>query len=164
MTISNRFEVLDALEDPVELWDTFKCETLEALRGCVGGRPRSRDDFKSAETLDSIEKSRAARLAGSRDQYRALSHRTRTLLRRENEKYVRSVAEDVEGHLNVLKPSYRALKKLCSKSSSQMSAIRTADGCLISDADGQRLVGLSTLSSCSRLYFHIDGFKPLVYR
>ena len=42
MTVSNWFEVLDALEDPVELWDTFKRDTLEAARGCVGGRPRSR--------------------------------------------------------------------------------------------------------------------------
>ena len=41
MTVSNRFEVLDALEDPVELWDTYKRENLETARGCVGGRSRS---------------------------------------------------------------------------------------------------------------------------
>ena len=41
VTVSNQFEVLDALEDTVELWDTLKCETLEPARGCVGGHPRS---------------------------------------------------------------------------------------------------------------------------
>ena len=79
MTVSNRLKVFNALEDPVELWDTFKREPL----GCVWGRQMSRGGFLSAETLNSIEKSRAARLAGSRDHYRALSHRTRTLLRRD---------------------------------------------------------------------------------
>ena len=136
VTVTNRFEMLDALEYPVELWNTFKRETLEAARGCVKGRPRSWGGFASAETMDSIEKSRAARLAGSWDQYRALSHKTRTLLRRDKERYVRSLAEDVEDHLNVndLKPAYRALKKLRSKSTSWVSAIQTAD---VSDADGQ---------------------------
>ena len=63
------------------------------------------------ETLDSIEKSCAARLAGSRDQYslyKVLSRRSRTLLRRDTERYVRSLAEDVESHSNGndLKPVY----------------------------------------------------------
>ena len=68
-----------------------------------------------------------------------LSRRTRALLRRDKERYVRGLAEDVECHLNAndLRPAYRALKKLRSKSTSQVSAIRTADGCLVSDADGQ---------------------------
>ena len=50
------------------------------------GRPRSRAGFAPAETLDSIEKSRTARLAGSLDQYRVLSRRTRTFLRRDQER------------------------------------------------------------------------------
>ncbi|KAG0720264.1 Cytochrome P450 6k1 [Chionoecetes opilio] len=55
------------------------------------------------------------------------------------ERYVRSLAEDVKGHLNAndLRPAYRALKKLRSKSPSRASAIRTADGRLVSDMDGQ---------------------------
>ena len=55
------------------------------------------------------------------------------------ERYVRGLAEDVECHLNAndLRPAYRALKKVHSKSTSQVSAIRTADGCLVSDADKQ---------------------------
>ena len=110
--------MLDALEDPVELWDTFKRETLEAARGCDGGRPRSRGVFASAETLDSIEQTRAIGLAGNRDQYRALPRRTRTLLKRDKERYVRILAENIEGHLNAndLKLTYLALKKLCFQS------------------------------------------------
>ena len=79
VTVSNRFEVLNALQNQVELWDTFQHETLEAARGCVRWCLRSRGGFTSAETLDSIEKSHTARLAGNQDQYRTLSRRTRTL-------------------------------------------------------------------------------------
>ena len=92
------------------------------------------------ETLESIEESRAARLAGNHDhQYRALSRRTGALLRRDKERYVRGLAEDVVCHLNAndLRPAYEALKKLRSKSTSQVSGIRTADCCLVSGADGQ---------------------------
>ncbi|KAG0714738.1 hypothetical protein GWK47_013555 [Chionoecetes opilio] len=139
VAVSNRFDVLGALGDPVDLWDTLKRETLQAAKECIGERPRSRRGFVSTETLEKIKESRAARLAGNRDQHRALSRRTRTLLRRDKERYVRSLAEDVEGHLNAndLRPAYRALKKLRSKSPSRASAIRTADGRLVSDMDGQ---------------------------
>ncbi|KAG0728422.1 cAMP-specific 3',5'-cyclic phosphodiesterase 7B [Chionoecetes opilio] len=34
VAVSNRFDVLGALEDPVELWDTFKRETLQAAKEC----------------------------------------------------------------------------------------------------------------------------------
>ena len=106
---------------------------------CIGERPRSRSGFTSVETLECNEESRAARLAGDHDQYRALSRRTRTLLRRDKESYVRSLAEDVECHLkaNDLKLAYRALKKFRFRFTSQVSAIRTANGCLVWDAGGQ---------------------------
>ncbi len=140
MAVSNRIEVLGALEDPVELWDTFKRETLKAAKECIGERPRSRGGFVSAETLENIEESRAARLAGNLDTYRSLSRRTRTLLRRDKERYVRDLTEEAKGNLNsiYLKPAYRALKKLRSKSTNQLSAIRTVDGCLVSDMDELR--------------------------
>ncbi|KAG0721718.1 Chitooligosaccharidolytic beta-N-acetylglucosaminidase [Chionoecetes opilio] len=139
VAVSNRFDVLGALEDPVELRDTFKRETLQAAKECIGERPRSRRGFVPTQTLEKIEESRAARLTGSQDQHRALSRRTRTLLWRDKERYVSSLAENVEGHLNAnnLQPTYRALKKLRSMSSSRASAIRTADGRLVSDRDGQ---------------------------
>ena len=66
MTVSNRFGALDTLEDPEEVWDTFKRDTLEAGKECVGERLRSRCGF----TLESIEESRPARLSGNHDQYR----------------------------------------------------------------------------------------------
>ena len=69
-----------------------------------------------------------------------LSRRTRALLRRDKERYVSSLAEEVEGHLNLndLRSVYRVLKKLRSKSPSHLRAIRTADGCLVSNMDRQR--------------------------
>ena len=59
-------------------------------------------------------------------------------MRRDKERYVRGLAEDVKCQLhgNDLKPAYRVLK-LRSMSTSQVSAIQTPDGCLISDTDGQ---------------------------
>ncbi len=51
-------------------------------------------------SLRNIEDSRAARLAGNLDTYRFLSCRTRTLLWRDKERYVRDLAEEVEGNLN----------------------------------------------------------------
>ena len=128
VTVSNRFRALDILEDPVDLLDTFKCETLEAGKECIGERPRSRSGFDSVETLDSIEKNRAAILARNRDHYSVLLYRTRSLLRRGKERYVKGLVEDVGCHLN----TYRALK-----STFQMGAIRTKDVCLMLDADGQ---------------------------
>ena len=55
------------------------------------------DCLHSVETLDSIERC-ATKLAANRDQYRTLSRRTRSFLRRDKERYVRSLAEDVECH------------------------------------------------------------------
>lgn len=49
--------------------------------------------------LKNIEKSCAALLAWDSDQYMALSGRTRTLLRRDKERYVNGLAENVEGCL-----------------------------------------------------------------
>ena len=140
IAVSNRFEVLGALEDPVELWDTFKRETLLAAKDCIGERPRSRSGFASEEALECIEESRTARLAGNRDRHRALARRTRTLLRRDKERYVRDLAEEVEGNLNTnnLRPAFRAVKKLRSKSKPQVSSVRSADGHLISGVAGQR--------------------------
>ena len=57
---------------------------------------RSRSVFTSVETLDSIGESYAAKLAENRDQYRALTRRTRTLPRKEKEKYFRAATDDIE--------------------------------------------------------------------
>ena len=64
------------------------------------GRPRSRSVFTSVETLESIEEIHVARLAGNHDQYIALSRTTRILQRRDKERYVRGLSQDVSCHLN----------------------------------------------------------------
>ena len=74
MLVSDWFCVHDALEDLVELWDTFKHETLEAAKECIGECLRSRSGFTSVEMLESTEESCTARLAGDCDQYSALSY------------------------------------------------------------------------------------------
>ncbi|KAG0714390.1 hypothetical protein GWK47_014255 [Chionoecetes opilio] len=72
-------------------------------------------------------------------EYGPLDAPTRTLLVRYKERYIRSLAEDIEGYLNAnnLRLAYRALKKLRSKSPCRASAIRAADGRLVSNMDGQ---------------------------
>ena len=60
----------------MELWDTFKRETLEDTKECIRERLRPQNVFALVETLESIEESHTARLAGNRDKYKALSHRT----------------------------------------------------------------------------------------
>ena len=66
--ISNRFGMLDALENPEEMWDTFKRQTLETAKEYIGEHLRSRSGFASVESRDSIEESHGARLAGRHDQ------------------------------------------------------------------------------------------------
>ena len=68
--------MLSALEDPVELWDSLKCETLDNAKRCVGGHLRSQGGFTSVVMLDSIEKNHIPWLVENRDQYKALSRRT----------------------------------------------------------------------------------------
>ena len=140
VAISNRFAALDNLTDPVALWDTFKRETLDAAQESIGDRPRTRRNSISQETLDATEASRAARLAGDRVLHRSLVDRSRTLLRRDKEQQIRKLAEEVEGHflVNDLRPAYQALRKLNAKPSPQMSAVRSADGQIVSDPDGVR--------------------------
>lgn len=65
-------------------------------------RSRFTGRVTSRETLEIIEGSHAASLAGDSDQYRTLLLETRILLRRETERYGRCLAEDVESLLNVI--------------------------------------------------------------
>ena len=92
-------------------------ETLQAAKECIGERPRQQGCVTSAEMLENIKKSCAAGLAGNQAQYRTLSHRTRTFLRGDKERYFSGLVEEVEGHFsaNDLRPAYRALRKLRSK-------------------------------------------------
>ena len=45
--ISNRFGVLDTLRNPVELWDTFESEILEAAKKFIGAHPKSQNCLTS---------------------------------------------------------------------------------------------------------------------
>lgn len=54
-----------------------------------------RSGGSSRKTLENIEESRAARLVGDSERYRNLSRRTRIPLRRDKERYVRGLDEEV---------------------------------------------------------------------
>lgn len=69
VAVCNQFEVLGALEDPRELWNTFKRETL-IVTECFGDHSRSRSGVASREELENIEEGRAARLASNSNLYR----------------------------------------------------------------------------------------------
>ena len=133
--ISDRFAVLGSLTDPVLLWDTFKRETLDAAQDTIGVRPRAVQNSISRETLEATDACRAARLTGDRELHRSHVRRTRSLLRRDKEQFIRSLAEEVEGHflVNDLRPAYQALRKLNSKPSSQVTAVRSVSGQIVSD-------------------------------
>lgn len=61
MTFSNRFELLGILEDPIELWDTFKREILQTAKEYTGEQSISKSGSASVETLGNIERIPAAR-------------------------------------------------------------------------------------------------------
>ncbi|XP_069997620.1 uncharacterized protein [Penaeus vannamei] len=56
-------------------------------------------------------------------------------LLKDKEQFIRSLAEEVKGHflVNDLRPAYQALRKLNSKPSSQVIAVRLAGGQIVSD-------------------------------
>lgn len=43
--ISDRLTVLENLTDPVALWDSFQCETLDADHESIGECPRTRQNI-----------------------------------------------------------------------------------------------------------------------
>ena len=71
-----------------------------AAKECFVEYLRSQNGFASANTLESIVESRTTRPTVNRDQYMAFSGRTRAFLSRDNKRYVRSLTEDIEYHLN----------------------------------------------------------------
>lgn len=64
-TFSDYLNSPSTLENAVEQWDTFKRETLETAKLCIGERPWSRGGFASEKTLVEIE-SRGAWLLRTR--------------------------------------------------------------------------------------------------
>ena len=109
----------------------------------------------------------------NRDQYKVLSRKTRTILKRDKERYAINVAEDVEGHSNTndFQHTYGTMKMLRSKSNSFTNAIRTADGCLVSDTYGQmarwaeyiRLITNYSLYSWKKFFTLPEAFENKSY-
>ena len=65
--------------------------------------------------------------------------------------YIKSLAEDVEGHLNAndLQPTFRVLKKLIPlQMISDLSAFLTADGCLVSVPASVCMMSVCMMSVC----------------
>ncbi|XP_069971606.1 uncharacterized protein [Penaeus vannamei] len=67
-------------------------------------------------------------LTGDPDLHYSQVRRTRSLLRRDMEQFLRSLAEEIEAHflINDLHPAYQALRKMNSKPSSPVSSYRGA--------------------------------------
>ncbi|XP_070001346.1 uncharacterized protein [Penaeus vannamei] len=77
-----------------------------------------------------VDACRAARLTGDRNLHRSKVLRTRALLRRNKEQFIRSLEEEVEGHflVNDLRPAYQALRNTNSKPSSEVIAVHSVGG------------------------------------
>ena len=78
---------LGALGDPEELWSAFKTTILDIAGGCLGSHRRTRNNFVSQGTLDTIDQSRRARLNGRAELFRELRHKTVHALRVDKEAY-----------------------------------------------------------------------------
>ena len=66
--------MLTTLGDPGELWDAFKRDTFQAAKECIEEHSWQRCCFASEE-MENMEESHAARLAGDRYHFGALSRR-----------------------------------------------------------------------------------------
>ena len=61
--VCNRFGVLESLENPEEIGDTFKRETLKTAKERIGKCLRSQSGFALVKMLEGNKESRVARLA-----------------------------------------------------------------------------------------------------
>ncbi|XP_069981048.1 uncharacterized protein [Penaeus vannamei] len=132
---------LQDLTDPALLWDTFKHETLDAAQDTIDVCPRAIQNFISQETLEAMDACRAARLTGDWEFHHSHVRRTRSLLRKDKEQFIRSLAKEVEGHflVNDLPPAYQALRKPNSKPSFKATAVCLVSGQIISDTVAVRI-------------------------
>ena len=138
--VRNRFEVLSNLEDTEALWGNFKNVVTTAARDCLGVKRRKKKSFVTEETLQTIERSRAARLHGDSRTYRALKREVQSKLSRDKEAWVKGIAEVVERNLwsGDCRPAYQALKTLSSQRPTQSSVIKAANGEPLQDPKDQQ--------------------------
>ena len=76
---------------PEELWSAFKTTVLDVAGGCLGTHRRTKKNFGSQGTLDTIDQSRRARLNGRAELFRELRRKTVHALRVDKEAYVRGI-------------------------------------------------------------------------
>ena len=79
---------LGAVGNPQELWSAFKTTNLDAARGCLGTHHQAKRSFVSKGTLNTIDKSRRARLNGRGELFKELRRKTVRVLREDKEAYV----------------------------------------------------------------------------
>ena len=63
---------LGALENPEELWSSFKTTILDGAGGYLGTHQRAKKNFVSQGTLDTIDQSRRVRLNDRAELFREL--------------------------------------------------------------------------------------------
>ena len=107
---------LGVLGNPEELWSAFKTTFLDVAGGCVGTHRRSKKNFVSQGTLDTIDHNRRARLNGRAELFRELRCKTLVTLRVDKEAYVRGICEGAEHHLwlSDSRPACSGICALCS--------------------------------------------------
>lgn len=96
--------MLSTLKGLVKVLDTLKHKICQAANKCNGEHPISRSGFASVRSVEN-KGSHGARLAGNLEEYRAQLHRARALQRRDKERYIRNLTEDVKGHFNAMTSS-----------------------------------------------------------
>ncbi|XP_069977711.1 uncharacterized protein [Penaeus vannamei] len=109
-------------------------ECVWGFAEAVSSRFTVLDNLVDPKILEATDACHMARLTGGWDLHSSQVRKTRSLLRRDKEQFNRSLAEKVEGHSLVIeRPAYQALRKLNSKPSSQVTAVRSVGGQIISD-------------------------------
>ena len=95
------------------MWSAFKTTILDVAGGCLGTHRRTKKNFVSQGTLDTINQSFRARLNGRAELYREVSHKTLHALRVEKEADVQGIFQGIE-HLwsSDTHPSYRGIHAL----------------------------------------------------
>ena len=122
---------LGALENPGELWSTFKRTILDVAGGCLGTHHWAKKNFVSQGTLDTIDQSHRTRMNCRAELFRELRRKTVRVLRVEKEAHVRGIWEGVEIHLwsRDSRPAFRGICALrSSKPVPRCTAVRAEGG------------------------------------
>ena len=136
--LSGDLGVLGALGDPEELWSAFKITVLDVAGGCLGTHRRTKKNFVSQGTLDTIDQSFRVRLNGRAVLFRELRRKTVHALSVDKEGYVRGICDGVEHHLwsSESRPAYRGICALGSSTPvPRCTAVRAEGGRLLAECE-----------------------------